>query len=125
MSLKRKIAIRISIVFSILFAVVMVVIYFSFSDFRRDEFENRFKQRLVFTVRFIEQSKDFDEEAPVFFNENSDNVLLNEQILIFNEEKKLIYSTVKDDVIHWVVLMINYVPKLSKYKDTDVSTFTE
>lgn len=101
MSLKRKIAIRISIVFSILFAVVMVVIYFSFSDFRRDEFENRFKQRLVFTVRFIEQSKDFDEEAPVFFNENSDNVLLNEQILIFNEEKKLIYSTVKDDVIHW------------------------
>ncbi|MBS1549440.1 MAG: HAMP domain-containing histidine kinase [Bacteroidetes bacterium] len=100
-SLKRKIAIRISIVISLLFAIVMVLVYISFSDFRRDEFENRFKQRLLFTIRFIEQSKDFNEEAPVFFNENSDNVLLNEQILIFDAQKKLIYSTVKDESIQW------------------------
>lgn len=100
-SLKRKIAIRIAIFFSLLLAVVMFLVYMSFSDFRREEFENRFKQRLVFTIRFIEQSKDFDEEAPVFFSENSDNVLLNEQILIFNENKKLIYSTVKDENIQW------------------------
>lgn len=73
----------------------------SFNDFRRDEFKERFRQRLEFTSHFIAKSKDFEEEAPVFFNENSDNILLNETILIFNNKKELIYSTIKDRNVTW------------------------
>ncbi|WP_336716903.1 ATP-binding protein [Chryseobacterium mucoviscidosis] len=101
MSLKRKIALNLSIAFSLLFAIVMVVIYMSFNDFRREEFKERFRQRLEFTSHFIAKSKDFEEEAPVFFNENSDNILLNETILIFNGQKELIYSTIKDRNVIW------------------------
>lgn len=101
MSLKRKIALTISIAFSLLFAMVMAVIYMSFNDFRRDEFKERFRQRLEFTSHFISKSKDFEEEAPIFFNENSDNILLNETILIFNSDKELIYSTIKDRNVTW------------------------
>ncbi|KFF08664.1 ATP-binding protein [Chryseobacterium luteum] len=101
MSLKRKIALTISIAFSLLFAMVMAVIYLSFNDFRRDEFKERFRQRLEFTSHFISKSKNFEEEAPIFFNENSDNILLNETILIFNGDKELIYSTIKDRNVTW------------------------
>lgn len=101
MSLKRRIALTLSIAFSLLFAMVMAVIYLSFNDFRRDEFKERFRQRLEFTTHFISKSKDFEEEAPVFFNENSDNILLNETILIFNSQKELIYSTIKDRNVTW------------------------
>lgn len=101
MSLKRKIALNLSIAFSLLFGIVMAVIYMSFNDFRRDEFKERFRQRLEFTSHFIAKSKDFEEEAPVFFNENSDNILLNETILIFNNKKELIYSTIKDRNVTW------------------------
>ncbi|MDP9961261.1 ATP-binding protein [Chryseobacterium lathyri] len=101
MSLKRKIALTISVAFSLLFAMVMAVIYLSFNDFRRDEFKERFRQRLEFTSHFISRSKDFEEEAPVFFNENSDNILLNETILIFNKDKELVYSTIKDRNVTW------------------------
>ncbi|MCJ8155388.1 HAMP domain-containing histidine kinase [Chryseobacterium sp. SSA4.19] len=101
MSLKRKIALNLSIAFSLLFGIVMAVIYISFNDFRRDEFKERFRQRLEFTSHFIAKSKDFEEEAPVFFNENSDNILLNETILIFNAKKELIYSTIKDRNVTW------------------------
>ncbi len=101
MSLKRKIALTISIAFSLLFGMVMAIIYLSFNDFRRDEFKERFRQRLEFTSHFISKSKDFEEEAPIFFNENSDNILLNEKILIFNEQKELIYSTIKDRNVTW------------------------
>lgn len=73
----------------------------SFNDFRREEFKERFRQRLEFTSHFIAKSKDFEEEAPVFFNENSDNILLNETILIFNGQKELIYSTIKDRNVTW------------------------
>ncbi|GAA4149609.1 HAMP domain-containing sensor histidine kinase [Chryseobacterium ginsenosidimutans] len=101
MSLKRKIALNLSIAFSLLFGIVMAVIYMSFNDFRKEEFKERFRQRLEFTSHFIAKSKDFEEEAPVFFNENSDNILLNETILIFNNEKELIYSTIKDRNVTW------------------------
>lgn len=73
----------------------------SFNDFRREEFKERFRQRLEFTSHFIAKSKDFEEEAPIFFNENSDNILLNETILIFNGQKELIYSTIKDRNVTW------------------------
>ncbi|MBV8328093.1 ATP-binding protein [Chryseobacterium sp.] len=111
MSLKRKIALTISIAFSLLFGMVMAVIYLSFNDFRRDEFKERFRQRLEFTTHFISKSKDFEEEAPVFFNENSDNILLNEKILIFNNKKELIYSTIKDKNVSWDTLMLNELDK--------------
>ena len=79
----------------------MFVIYVSFNDFRRDEFKLRFQKRLVFTVNFIEKANDFEREAPLFFDENSDNVLLNENIIILNAEKELVYSTLKDKKVTW------------------------
>ncbi|MCW3160227.1 sensor histidine kinase [Chryseobacterium oryctis] len=101
MSLKRKITLSLSITFSLLLGIVMIVIYMSFNDFRRDEFKERFRQRLEFTSHFIAKSKNFEEEASVFFNENADNILLNEKILIFNDQKELIYSTIKDRNVIW------------------------
>lgn len=101
MSLKRRIAISLSIAFSLIFGIMMFVVYISFNDFRRDEFKERFQKRLVFTVNFIEKSRDFEQEAPIFFDENSDNVLLNENIMIFNGAKDLVYSTLKDKKITW------------------------
>lgn len=101
MSLKRKIALTLSISFSLLFGIVLIIIYVSFNDFRKEEFKERFVRRLDFTTNFISKSKNFEDEAPIFFNENSDNVLLNETILIFNAKKELIYSTIKDRKVTW------------------------
>lgn len=101
MSLKRKIALTLSISFSLLFGIVLIIIYVSFNDFRKEEFRERFVRRLDFTTNFISKSKNFEMEAPIFFNENSDNILLNETILIFNSKKELIYSTIKDRKITW------------------------
>lgn len=114
MSLKRKIALTLSVSFSLLFGVVLIIIYISFNDFRREEFKERFVRRLGFTTNFISKSKNFEQEAPIFFNENSDNFLLNETILIFNGEKELIYSTIKDQKVTWDK---NLLTELDQKKD--------
>ncbi|MBQ0152339.1 MAG: HAMP domain-containing protein [Chryseobacterium sp.] len=101
MSLKRKISLTLSISFSMLFGVVLIIIYMSFNDFRSEEFKSRFIQRLEFTSSFIAKSKNFKEEAPTYFHENSDNILLNENILIFNAKKELLYSTLTEDPVVW------------------------
>ncbi|UOE37788.1 ATP-binding protein [Chryseobacterium oryzae] len=114
MSLKRKIALTLSVSFSLLFGVVLIIIYISFNDFRREEFKERFVRRLGFTTNFISKSKNFEQEAPIFFNENSDNFLLNETILIFNGDKELIYSTIKDQKVTWDK---NLLTELDQKKD--------
>lgn len=111
MSLKRKIAFSLSIAFSLIFGVMMFVIYVSFNDFRRDEFKERFQKRLVFTVNFIEKANDFEREAPLFFDENSDNVLLSENIIILNAEKELVYSTLKDKKVTWDNVLLEKLDK--------------
>ncbi|WP_374443120.1 ATP-binding protein [Epilithonimonas sp.] len=111
MSLKRKIAFSLSLAFSLIFGVMMFVIYVSFNDFRRDEFKLRFQKRLVFTVNFIEKANDFEREAPLFFDENSDNVLLNENIIILNAEKELVYSTLKDKKVTWDKTLLDELDK--------------
>lgn len=111
MSLKRKIALTLSISFSLLFGIVLIIIYVSFNDFRKEEFRERFVRRLDFTSNFISKSKSFEVEAPIFFNENSDNILLDETILIFNSKKELIYSTIKDRKVSWDQNLLQEVDK--------------
>ena len=87
MSLKRRIALNLSIAFSLIFGIMMFIVYVSFNDFRKDEFRERFQKRLVFTVNFIEKSGDFEKEAPIFFDENSDNVLLKNAALYSDNQE--------------------------------------
>ncbi len=101
MSLKRKIALNLSIAFSLLFAIIMTVIYISFSSFRREEFKDRFVKRLAFTTNFISQSDGFKAQGPLVFSENADNILFDENIIIFDAQKQLLYSTVKGENICW------------------------
>lgn len=100
-SLKRKIALNLSIAFSLLFGIVMTTIYISFNSFRREEFKDRFVKRLDFTTNFISQSDGFNKQAPILFSENADNILFDENIIIFDARKQLLYSTIKDQNISW------------------------
>ena len=100
-SLKRRIAINLSLAFSILFGVVFTVIYISFNSFRQNEFKERFVKRLDFSINDILVSNEFTAGHPVVFNETADNIMLDENIMIFDFQKQLLYSTVKDHNVTW------------------------
>lgn len=101
MSLKRKIALNLSVAFSLLFGIVMTIIYISFNSFRKEEFKERFAKRLDFTISFISQSEEFNQESPINLSETADNIMLNENIVIFDAQKHLLYSTIKDQNVFW------------------------
>jgi two-component system sensor histidine kinase ArlS len=100
-SLRRKIALNLSLVFSLLFGVVFTVIYISFNNFRQNEFKDRFVKRLDFSINDILQSKEFAAGHPIIFSETADNIMLDENIMIFDYQKRLLYSTVKDHNVTW------------------------
>ncbi|NAW50334.1 HAMP domain-containing protein [Elizabethkingia argentiflava] len=101
MSLKRKIAFNFSIAYSLIFAVVMGIIYYASYDFRKEEFLERLRDKLDFTLQFILKNENFGKEDANFDIEETEDELFHDELLIFNQHKQLLYSTVKDKKISW------------------------
>ncbi|WP_411898515.1 sensor histidine kinase [Elizabethkingia bruuniana] len=101
MTLKRKIAFNFSIAYSLIFAVVMAIIYYTSYDFRKEKFLERMHNKLEFTIQLILKNENVDVRGANFEVDEIEDELFHDETLIFNSNKKLIYSTVKDENITW------------------------
>ena len=102
MTLKRKIAVNVSVAFTILFGLAASFIYISFSNFRSEEFKNRLHEKALTTVKLLIEVKKIDIKVLNLIDKNTINKLLNEKILVFDSEYKLIYSSLDDKKINWI-----------------------
>ncbi len=98
-----KIRVKILVYFSILsisiVAVSFVIIYSLFANYRTQEFQQRIKDTTVTTVKFLVEIESIDHNLLRTMDEYTINNLYKEKILIYNSEKKLIYSSVDDTEI--------------------------
>jgi signal transduction histidine kinase len=101
MTLKRKIAVNVSIAFSILFGLASTFIYLSFSSFRKEEFQQRLEEKALTTTKLLLDVKKVDKKLIKLIDENSINKYYNEKTLVFNDNFTLIYSSVGDAEIKW------------------------
>ncbi|MES2519879.1 MAG: HAMP domain-containing sensor histidine kinase [Bacteroidota bacterium] len=113
MTLKKKIAINIAVAFSILFGLASMIIFFSFSYFRKEEFEQRLREKALTTTKLLVEVKEVDNQLLKLIDRNSINKLYNEKILVFDSKFKLIYSSIDDATIIW---NINDLKQLKKDK---------
>ncbi|GEP49360.1 two-component sensor histidine kinase [Flavobacterium noncentrifugens] len=101
MTLKRKIAINISIAFSLLYGISALLIYISFSTFRKEEFQHRLEEKARTTTKLLFEVKEIDRNILKLIDQNTINKLYNEKTLVFDHNYKLIYSSIDDASIKW------------------------
>ncbi len=105
MNLKTRISLNLSIAFSIIITAVMTVIYFSFSKFRKDEFRDNLENSSLITANYIsripESELQNEEKSIANIDHVEEDHLLNEKVLVFNSNKKLIFSNVFDRKVTW------------------------
>ncbi|MEI7508622.1 MAG: HAMP domain-containing sensor histidine kinase [Flavobacterium sp.] len=101
MTLKRKIAINVSIAYSLLFGLASTFIYVSFSKFRKEEFKNRLEEKAFSTAKLLIEVKEIDKKILKLLDKNIIDKLYDEKILIFDGQYKLIYSSLDDSKITW------------------------
>lgn len=101
MTLKRKIAINVSIAYSILFGLASTFIYISFSTFRKEEFKKRLEEKALSTAKLLVEVKEIDNQILKLIDKNKIDKLLNEKTLVFDGEYKLVYSSLDDSKITW------------------------
>ncbi|MFN3852172.1 MAG: ATP-binding protein [Spirosomataceae bacterium] len=113
MTLKRRLAINVSLAFSLLFGLASTIIYQSFSDFRKDEFKQRLNDKALTTAKLLVEVKEVDKQLLKLIDKNSINKLFNEKALVFDTNFNLIYSSIDDSKITW---SLNDLKKLKQEK---------
>lgn len=113
MTLKKRIALFISLLFTILFGVIAVIILMLFSYFRKQEFRQRLEEKALSTVKLLTEVKQVDKQLLKVIDQNSINKLYNEKTLVFDANYHLIYASLDDAKINWTTTDLEYL-KLHK-----------
>ena len=88
---------------------ILSFIYISYSEFRRDEFFERLKEKGFNTARFLINVKEVDVSLLKLIDQNSINKMYDEKILVFDTTNKLIYSSLDDKTIPYSKTIINEI----------------
>src|SRR5690606_5362348 len=94
MSIRQKILVYFSAITIMLLAISLVVIYILFSEYREEDFQQRQKEKIQLTLKFLAEIKKTDNDVVEYLDRNSINEMLDEKLLIFDHNKKLVYASV-------------------------------
>jgi len=101
MNLKQSISFNLSIAFTGIFGICSVILYALFYNFRMEEFKDRLAEKALTTANYMFKVKEIDSYLLKVIDQNSINKLYNEKTLIFDENFKLIYSSIDDQRVDW------------------------
>ncbi|WP_345955735.1 ATP-binding protein [Mucilaginibacter sp. PAMB04168] len=79
----------------------MLIVYFLFADFRKEEFVDRMAEKAETTARLLIDVKEITPNTQKTFDQNSINRLYKEKTQVFDEKKKLIYSSSDKGDVRW------------------------
>lgn len=96
MSIRRKILLYFSANIVSLLGITLFFIYTLFYEYREEEFQQKQKQKIISTIRFLTEIKQADESIIQAMDRISINEFYDEKLLIFDHSKTLIYSSIDD-----------------------------
>lgn len=125
MKLRIRLTLLFSLVFSALIIVLNVVIYYSFAEMRKDEFYLRLKEKSTNTLGLLSDVDDIDHELLRVIDQNTVNALYQEKTLVFDENKKLLYSSIDNHPVNYSNELLDDIQAKGEVYYTDPKTNSE
>lgn len=120
MEIRKKILLYFSLTTISITGIALFFIYTLFAEYREEEFQQRQKEKIKSTLRFLSEIKRIDHELTEAIDRLTINDLYNEKLLIFNDEKVLIYSSIDDTPIEYSkAILEELTPKNEWYEIKD------
>jgi signal transduction histidine kinase len=107
MSLREKILLYFSIIPITIIGMAFIFIYTLFSKYREVEFHQVQNEKIHFTVKFLSQIRKIDEKYIETLEPNTIYNLFDEKLLIFDDNKVIIYSSIDDTQIPLSTQILN------------------
>lgn len=99
MSIRNKILLYFSTVTIAMLGIAMFFIYTLFYEFREEEFQQREKERIMTTLRFLTEVRSIEDNLIDAIDRISIHDLYDEKLLLFDKNKRLIYASIDDTQI--------------------------
>ncbi len=107
MKIRNKILLYFSATSIVLVGVMFFTVFFLFSEYREEDFQQRQKEKIITTLQFISEIEKDESELAETIDRLTINSLLNEKLLIFDSTKHLIYSSLDDVPISYSNKLLN------------------
>jgi signal transduction histidine kinase len=114
MSIKVRSAILFTSIISLILGASFIFIYYSYKDFKEDEFFLRLEQKALTTYKFLTEVKEIDYDLLKVIDRNTINELYQEKVLIFNDSLQLIYSSIDDQAIEYSTDLLKEIKQQRK-----------
>jgi signal transduction histidine kinase len=99
MKIRRKITLYFSSTAILLVGLSFLFIYTLFANFRQEEFDQRLREKTITTLKFLIEIQEIDHDLLQTMDKYTINSLYNEKVLLFDEHKKPIYTSIDDTQI--------------------------
>lgn len=96
MRIRNKILLYFSATSIALVGILFFVVYWLFSEYREEEFQQRQKEKILSTLHFISEVEKKEKDLTDAIDRLTINSILNEKLLIFDSSKKLVYASLDD-----------------------------
>ena len=107
MNIRKKIIWNFSVVTILLVGITLIFIYMLFYDYRKEEFQQQQQDKILTTLNFLTEITEIDEKLIATMDRVSIDEYYNEKILIFDANKRLIYSSIERSQITFTQNILN------------------
>ncbi|RXK49640.1 sensor histidine kinase [Aquirufa rosea] len=107
MSIRQRILIYFSVLSITVVGITFLLLYTVFKNYRREDFQQRIKDHIFSTMGILAEVRELDQDIIQSMGELTVNKLFKEKTLLFDEQKKLIYSSLDDTKIEFSSDLLN------------------
>lgn len=118
MKIRDKIVTYFSTVVIALVGVTFIVIYFLFAAYREEEFQQQQKEKIKYTIRLLGEYKELSENLADIMDELSIHDFYDEKMLVFNQDKKLLFSSIDDLEIEGYRSILEEISEENRWYET-------
>jgi signal transduction histidine kinase len=118
MSIRKKIILYFSTATIGLVGAVFLFVFTLFSEYREEEFQQEQKKKITSTLSFLTETRDIDESIIQAMDWITIHDFYDEKLLIYDENKSLIYSSIDDLPIMIAPQILEDLSETNKWFET-------
>lgn len=115
MKIRNKVLLYFSVTSILLVGIIFLIVFWIFSEYREEEFQQRQKDKIITTLHFITEIERNEKELTNALDRININSILNEKLLIFDSNKKLIYSSLDDVPVNYSEELLNQLDERNEW----------
>lgn len=123
MKIRKKLILYFSSTTIILTGITLLFIYSLFAAYREEEFQQRLKDKIVFSIKFLSEVQETNKGLLGSLDRVTINDLYEEKMLLFSADKKLIYASLDDTKIFHATQLLSRLSTSHTWIETKEGNF--